>query len=102
MMKCVEQLSGIGDLLHKGTVVRQVRFQVSRFQAFAEGSGLPIPGLHRIEGSIDFDLNNDPEEWIGDALGLRLADGRILAITLADKTGRILNQGHGPTRCLCC
>jgi len=102
MMKFVEEVSGIGDLLQNGAVLRQVRYRVSRFQAVAEGSGLPIPVLHRIEGSIDFDSSKDPEEWIGTALSLKLTDGRILAITLVDSNGRIHNQGHGPTKCLRC
>jgi len=102
MMKFVEEVSGIGDLLLNGAVLRQVRYRVSRFQAVLESSGLPIPGLHRIEGSIDFDSSKDPEEWIGSALNLRLTDGRMLAITLVDSNGCILNAGHGPTNCLCC
>jgi hypothetical protein len=102
MMKFVEELSGIGDLLLNGTLLRQVRYRVRRFQAVVESSGLPIPGLHRIEGTIDFDSSKDPEEWIGSALSLRLTDGRVLAITLVDRNGRILNEGHGPTKCLCC
>jgi len=102
MMKFVEEVSGIGELLLNGAVLRQVRYRVRRFQAVVEGSGLPVPGLHRIEGSIDFDSREDPAEWIGTALGLRLADGRMFAITLADSSGRILNEGHGPAKCLCC
>jgi hypothetical protein len=33
---------------------------------------------------------------------LRLEDGRALAITLVDIEGRVLSEGHGPTKCLCC
>jgi hypothetical protein len=35
-------------------------------------------------------------------LTLRLQDGRALGITIADTTGRVLAEGHGPSRCLCC
>jgi hypothetical protein len=85
-----------------GAVLRQVRYRISRFQGVSAGSGLPIPGLHRIEGSIDFDPRKDPAEWVGPALSLKLDDGRLLAITLADSNGRVLNEGHGPAKCLCC
>jgi hypothetical protein len=63
-----------------------------------EGSGLPIPGLFRIEGRIDpcaHDCRDIP-------LTLRLDDGRALRITVVDQDGRVLNEGHGPSRCLCC
>jgi hypothetical protein len=102
MMTFVEEVSGIGDLMLNGTVLRQVRYRVSRFQGMSEGSGLPIPGLHRIEGSIDFNAKTDPGEWIGSALSLKLDDGRMFAVTLVDNSGRILNECHGPGRCLCC
>ena len=85
-----------------GAVLRQVRYKISRFQGFLESSGLPIPGLHRIEGSIDFESGKDPDEWIGSALSLKLDDGRVLAISLADRSGRVLNEGHGPSKCQCC
>ena len=65
MMRLVEEHSGTGELLLDGVSLRSVRYQVRRFQGFLEGSGMPIPGLHRIEGSIDFDPRNDPAEWIG-------------------------------------
>ena len=31
-----------------------------------------------------------------------IVDGRKLRITLVDADGRILAEGHGPSRCLCC
>ena len=102
MMKFVEEVSGVGDLILDGAVLRQVRYRISRFQGVIESSGLPIPGLHRIEGSIDFEPVKDPDEWIGSALALKLDDGRVLAISLADRSGRILNEGHGPSKCQCC
>src|SRR5262245_12927655 len=102
MMKVVEESSGLGELLLNGVGLRAVQYRLSRLQGMMEGSGLPIPGLHRIEGSIDFDSNADPTEWIGVPLGLKLEDGRVFGITLVDSTGRILTEGHGPTKCLCC
>ena len=101
-MKLVEESTGIGDLMSSGVVLRRVQYRVSRFQGMTEGSGLPVPGLHRIEGMIDFNPAGDPHEWIGASLTLRLQDGRMMAITLVDSDGRILNEGHGPSKCLCC
>ena len=102
MMKLVEESSGDGELLSNGELLRRVKYRVSRFQGMSEGSGLPIPGLLRVEGAIDFDPGKDPQDWIGAALALRLQDGRVLGITLMDDTGRILREGHGPSKCQCC
>lgn len=99
-MKLVEEYAGVGDLSAKGEVVQQVRYQISRYQGFVEHSGLPIPGLHRIEGSVDAAADLAP--LVGQSLTLRLEDGRALAITIADAGGRVLAEGHGPMRCLCC
>jgi hypothetical protein len=102
MMKLVEESSGIGELMMNGTMLCSVRYRFSRFQGLMEGSGLPIPGLHRIEGTVEFDPGTNTAEWIGAVLGLKLQDGKILGITLVDRDGRILSEGHGPTKCLCC
>jgi hypothetical protein len=102
MMKLVEESSGIGELTQDGVVLRPVRYRLSRFQGLSEGSGLPIPGLHRIEGSVDFDPKSDSPDWIGTPLTLRLEDGRMLGITVVDTEGRILSEGHGPSKCGCC
>jgi hypothetical protein len=100
MMKLVEEYAGVGDLSAKGALIRQVRYQIARYQGFVEQSGLPIPGIHRIEGSVD--TTTDLAPLIGESLTLRLEDGRAIAITIADPTGRVLAEGHGPSRCLCC
>ena len=100
-MKLVEEYSGVGDLSGQGESLRQVRYKIARYQAFS-GNGLPIPGLHRIEGAIDLPHNEDVRDLVGAPLVLRLEDGRALAVTLADTAGRVLSEGHGPSRCLCC
>jgi hypothetical protein len=102
MMKLVEESSGDGELMSNGQALRHVRYRISRYQGMSEGSGLPIPGLFRIEGSIDFDASKDPVDWIGSPLALKLEDGRVLGITLVNSDGRILSEGHGPAKCLCC
>jgi hypothetical protein len=63
---------------------------------------MPIPGLHRIEGSVDLSAGSDMSGLVGLPLTLRLEDGRAMGITIADATGRVLSEGHGPSRCLCC
>lgn len=100
MMKLVEEYAGVGDLSAKDELIREVRYRIARYQGFVEHSGLPIPGVHRIEGSVDTAVNL--ESLVGQSLTLRLEDGRAIAITIADTTGRVLAEGHGPSRCLCC
>jgi hypothetical protein len=62
-------------------------------------NGMPVPGMHRIEGRID---GPDLSGLVGIPLTLRLQDGRALGIMLADAGGRVLAEGHGPSRCMCC
>jgi hypothetical protein len=103
VFKLIEECSGTGDLMEQGVLLRQVRYTVSRYQGMLEGSGMPIPGLHRIEGSVDVTLGDEDARLLGAPLTLRLEDGRALAITLASRDGRILTEGHGPCRgCSCC
>lgn len=100
MMKLVEEYAGVGDLSAKDGLIPQVRYRIARFQGFLEHSGLPIPGVHRIEGSVATTADLGP--LVGESLTLRLEDGGAIAITIADTTGRVLAEGHGPSRCLCC
>src|SRR5262245_3001518 len=82
MMKLVEESPGIGELMMDGAMLCSVQYRLTRFQGLMEGSGLPIPGVHRIEGSIEFDEGTNTNEWIGTVLGLKLQDGRTFGITL--------------------
>ena len=100
-MKLVEEYAGVGDLSGEGEELRQVRYKIARYQAFS-GNGMPIPGRHRIEGAIDVPADEDVTDLVGAPLVLRLEDGRAIAVTLADGSGRVLSEGHGPSRCLCC
>ena len=100
-MKLVEELSGTGALSREGAVTRQVRYEIRRFQGMSS-SGLPIPGLFRIEGTIDSESAKAFEDSLDAPLILRLEDGRALRISLTDTEGRVLSEGHGPTKCLCC
>ena len=101
-MQLVEESSGIGELFLNGVSLCRAPYSLRRYQGMNDNSGLPIPGLHRIEGSIDFNANAQRHDWIGIPLNLKLEDGRTLGINLVDATGRILNEGHGPSKCLCC
>jgi hypothetical protein len=101
MMKLVEEDAGIGKLLLNGVIVCEVRYRVRRYQGIIEPSGLPIPGLHRIEGAVEFEASTDAQEWVGTPMHLKFQDGRLLGITLASD-GRIFGEGHGPSKCLCC
>src|SRR5215216_4951317 len=96
----VEQLAGTGQLVDDDTVLRKVRYSITRYQGMLVGSGMPIPGLHRIEGSTDYEVTD--MSVIGKPLTLRLEDGRALRVMLAARDGRLLSEGHGPSRCLCC
>jgi len=100
-MRLVEEHAGVGDLSGRGEGLKQVRYKIARYQAFS-GNGMPIPGRHRIEGAIDLPASEDVTDLVGAPLVLRLEDGRAIAVTLADTSGRVLSEGHGPTRCFCC
>lgn len=101
-MKLVEECAGVGEVITGGRTVQQVPYRISRFQGMAS-SGLPIPGLHRIEGSVGVERLPDAARQVGAPLTLKLDDGRSVALTLADADGRVLAEGHGPKHgCSCC
>lgn len=101
--RLVEECAGTGDLIRDGAVLGRVRYRLDRYQGMLEGSGMPIPGLHRVEGAVEAsELASFPAR-AGDSVTLRLEDGRTVALTLADDEGRVLAEGHGPGRgCSCC
>ena len=101
-MKLVEEYAGVGSLRCGDRTLAAIPYRISRFQGMAL-SGLPIPGLHRIEGMLT--LANVPAaaDLVGEDVTLELEDGRSLALTVADDNGRVLAEGHGPKRgCGCC
>ncbi len=51
-MKLVEECSGVGAMHWQEQTLGRVPYRISRFQGLS-GSGMPIPGLHRIEGVIE-------------------------------------------------
>lgn len=101
-MKLVEEYAGVGSLRWRDRTLGSVPYRISRYQGMAM-SGLPIPGLHRIEGMLTLENLPDAGALVGADVALDLEDGRTLALTVADEHGRVLAEGHGPKRgCGCC
>jgi hypothetical protein len=101
-LKLVEQYAGVGNLRFRDRTLSAVPYRINRFQGVAT-SGLPIPGLHRIEGTLELADAAEAARLAGVDVTLVLEDGRSLALTVADETGRVLAEGHGPRRgCSCC
>jgi hypothetical protein len=100
-LKLVEELTGIGKLSYGEREFPGVRYDIRRYQGMAR-SGLPVPGVHRIDGSIDLAPVERGSDLVGRDLTLVLENGRTMRITLADRNGRVLTEGHGPSRCSCC
>lgn len=101
-MKLIERCAGRGVLLDRDAALGEVAYQIERFQGMSR-AGMPIPGLHRIEGSVDLANVATAPRLVGSDVDLRLEDGRTLRVTLADASGRVLAVGHGPKHgCSCC
>ena len=101
-MKLVEQRRGVGRLTVRGEDVGDVPYSFDRFQAMTP-AGLPVPGLHRIEGMLTLDsLPADLAVPADTHLSLDIEDGRRFELTLIDADGRVLAEGHGPGKCGCC
>jgi hypothetical protein len=101
-MKLVEEYSGVGALRWRDRTVARIPYRIARYQGMAT-SGLPVPGLHRIEGTVGLDGVAEATALVGADVLLELEDGRTLALTVADAAGRVLAEGHGPGRgCSCC
>ena len=99
-MTLVEEYAGEGQLIVTGES-RPVGYRLTRLQGMA-ANGLPVPGLFRIEGDLDLRGTPVPAAVVGSAVTLELGDGRSMVITLTTPDGRVLSEGHGPSRCLCC
>ena len=100
-LKLVEECSGVGEVSSRGRVIGGIPYRVKRLQGMLP-SGLPVPGLHRIEGRIDLADVPERRTLVDAQLTLRLEDGRSLRLTLLDEDGRVLAEGHGPSKCTCC
>ena len=99
-MKPVEEYSGEGQLSWLGGSCA-VGYRLTRLQGMA-ANGMPVPGLFRIEGDLDLRGESVPAAAVNSPVVLRLGDGRSIHLTVTTPEGRVLSEGHGPTRCLCC
>jgi len=101
-MKLVEERAGQGRLSVRGADVGAVAYAFNRYQAMTAG-GMPVPGLHRIEGRLALDTLPGDVAFERDMhLRLDLEDGRRLDLTLLDMDGHVVAEGHGPGKCGCC
>jgi hypothetical protein len=102
VVKLVEEYAGVGSLRSRDGTIGTIPYRISRYQGMAL-SGLPVPGLHRIEGTVELANVPNAAALVGVDVALELEDGRTLALTVADEHGRVLAEGHGPKRgCGCC
>jgi hypothetical protein len=99
--KLVEEQAGVGRLTHGQTDYANVRYRLSRFQGMTR-AGLPVPGVHRIDGQVQFSGDTDYRHLVGSSIKLSLEDGRELHVVMVDDAGHVLAEGHGPSRCTCC
>jgi hypothetical protein len=99
-MKPVEEYAGEGQLSWLGGS-RPVGYRLTRLQGMA-ANGLPVPGLFRIEGDLDLGGETVPAAAVNSPVMLQLGDGRSMRLTVTTPEGRVLSEGHGPSRCLCC
>ncbi len=100
-LRLVDECIGVGELAIGERRFPGVRYEVRRLQGIAP-SGLPVPGLHRIEGQVGVDGHADLPALAHSDCTLHLEDGRTMRLTLIDAEGRVLAEGHGPSRCHCC
>lgn len=100
-LRLIEEHRGLGALETPEASFDGIAYEIRRYQGMA-ASGMPIPGLLRIEGRVELGAIEDSAALVGSTLTLRLESGRALGVTLADADGRVLTEGHGPSKCGCC
>jgi hypothetical protein len=103
-MEIVKNAAGVGDLFHNESLLGQVRYALSIFQQTLGPGGFPVPGLERLEGSIDLGRDINVQPLVGHELALKLDDGRVLALVLTDAAGRVASSAPALQRrgCSCC
>jgi len=97
----VEERSGAGTVSCAGVTYENVGYGIARFQGMTR-AGLPVPGVHRLEGRVEFADKAAQAALAGKSIVLQLADGSVMNLQLLDADGRVLAHGHGPGQCLCC
>lgn len=103
MFRLLEESTGTGELSRHGAPQQRVAYRIKRFQGFLGEGGLPVPGLYRIEGHIEFGEESHEERHsvAGDCVTLRLEDGRLMEVTLGTD-GSFESEGRHPRGCSCC
>ena len=99
-MKPVEEYAGEGQLSWQGGSCA-VGYRLTRLQGMG-ANGMPVPGVFRIEGDLDLGGERVPAAAVNSPVVLKLGDGRSMHLTVTTREGRVLSEGHGPSRCLCC
>jgi hypothetical protein len=97
----VQNFEGQGEMHWRGQVFERVRYELKRIQRLT-GGGMPVPGLHRIEGRVEPEGLNLSGAIEGASIALKLDDGRTMNLTITDAAGNVLAEGHGPSKCGCC
>jgi hypothetical protein len=102
--KLVETCTGTGRLVRDGVeVLGPVQYHVERYQGMMNGTGMPVPGLFRLDGALSSSGVSVPQEIVGTRVTLRLEDGRSVPVVIVSPEGTLLAEGHGPGRgCACC
>ena len=100
MFRLIEEAAGAGELSRFGSSHQRVTYRLKRFQGFLGDGGMPVPGLYRVEGRIDFPDNADTT-IAGECATLRLEDGRSLEVTFGPD-GSFESEGRHPRGCACC
>jgi hypothetical protein len=101
-LKLVEEYAGVGSLRCGDRTLAAIPY---RIQSFSGNGRLRIAnsGLASHRGHARARERAGGGELVGADVTLELEDGRSLALTVADDSGRVLAEGHGPKRgCGCC
>lgn len=97
MQRLIEQPADEGDVLEGDVPLGRVLYHLSVYQQFSESDAEPVPTYLEVEGRITPVNQLDLAELHGRRadLTLRLADGRVLDFSIADRTGTIRSTGRG-------
>lgn len=84
----IEQCSGVGRIYDEnGQHIGESRYDLQVLQEVHDSPTGDVPGLKRIEGTVEVIAD------IGRALTIHLEDGRRLDFFIADVSGRIAHRG---------
>jgi len=88
----IEECRGVGRVYREnGEFVREAEYDLQVLQEAHETPSQDVPGLRRIEGTIE--IGELDLHLVGEPLVLHLEDGRRLDFFYADSGGIIANRG---------